>query len=228
MRVFLEVLFVKKKKIVAVFAFVFLLILTGFTAKALLDENFSKTKSFGEIVSMQKENNDNVIVASYKNHPVTKASVELRKKIFELSEKPESEEIPFTDKSKYTDREYIDELIIEMILLEKATESGLAATDEEVKAQVEATKKLYEENAAARLGVTTYCETAGLTIDEYFEALPSLLAPRIGRGKYQLAFTEKYQNEHPKSDGIDALQAYEDYQRDLLKQCEMDIVYVTP
>lgn len=82
-----------------------------------------------------------------------------------------------------SDRDILDEILQNMILTEEAEARGLAATEEEVDAQIELQKQWYEEYDAVRDSVDSFCAGAGIQVEAYYEILREQLPRQIARAK---------------------------------------------
>ena len=222
----------KKVRVGVMIGILLLVVVSGVAAVSGFDFGFgseeAKIRAFGETVKAvdgdgdgdddRGDDGDGKIVAYYNGKPVLQASVVLRRKMFALSEKPTEEVGNDVDKSGYTDQDYIDEIIMEMILLEEAEKRGLAAGEQEIQAQVDMSKQAYAENEMAKQTVDTFCKAADMTVEEYFDRLPSLLAPSISRNHLKAEFSKEHQKEHDSMDQTEISKAFEAYAQDLLTQ----------
>ena len=89
-----------------------------------------------------------------------------------------------------TEREVVDEIVGNLILAQEAERLGLGATDEEVAAQLEATRQWYEENETVRMRIDDFCEGAGISVEDYYGLLAVQLPNTIARAKLTEALDE--------------------------------------
>ena len=92
--------------------------------------------------------------------------------------------------AELTEREVVDEIVGNLILAQEAERLGLGATDEEVAAQLEATRQWYEENETVRMRIDDFCEGAGISVEDYYGLLAVQLPNTIARAKLTEALDE--------------------------------------
>jgi hypothetical protein len=207
----------------------------GATVYSLVDQYTDKITQAGEIVADIQSNGDQTVVATYKGNAIRQSEVDFLRAAFALQEPPPQElSWAYTDKSQYTDRDYIHEIVTDKILKEEAARLGLAATDAEIQAEVSQIQQLYAEEESIRGEVDTYCAGAGITIDEYWETIPILLGKTITLGKLRQSFEEQYIEDHPDEQLSQEIlhTAYENYKQQLFNASARYITYaeeiVTP
>ena len=84
------------------------------------------------------------------------------------------------------DRDAVDQLLLNRIMLDEAERLGLSVTQEEVDAEFAAQKKNYEEFPEVRTYIDEYCKSAGLTLDGYYAAIQDQLPRVILRQKLRI------------------------------------------
>ena len=124
------------------------------------------------VVSMQKSGKG--IAAVYGTHEITLEAVEQYRENVALAggEAPQS------------DRAVVDGLLRNLILLEEAEKRGIAATEAEIQAQIDATKQWYAENEEVKQRTDYYCASAGISFEEYLRILEAQLPRTIARAKF--------------------------------------------
>ena len=129
-----------------------------------------------------------------------------------------------------SDKDAIDQLLINLIMLDEAERLGLSVTQEEVDAEFAAQKKNYEDFPEVQAYIDQYCETAGITLDGYYAAIQDQLPRVILRQKLRNALGQAYCAEHglefTKVNPPEAMQRYvENYLEGLLDTYRADITY---
>ena len=94
-----------------------------------------------------------------------------------------------------SDRAVVDRIIQNMILLDEAEQRGLAATDEEIEAMVDSTKRAYE-LPDGKTQMDAYFSAMGITADEYFELIRQQAPRVIARQKLTDAVAREYCEAH--------------------------------
>ena len=124
------------------------------------------------VVSMK--NSGEGIAAVYGTHEITLEAVEQYRENVALAggEAPQS------------DRAVVDGLLRNLILLEEAEKRGIAATEAEIQAQIDATKQWYAENEEVKQRTDYYCASAGISFEEYLRILEAQLPRTIARAKF--------------------------------------------
>ena len=125
------------------------------------------------VVSKQKSDAEG-IAAVYGTHEITLEAVEQYRENAALAggEAPQS------------DRAVVDRLLRNLILLEEAEKRGIAATEAEIQAQLDATKQWYAENEEVKQRTDYYCASAGISFEEYLRIIEELLPETIARAKF--------------------------------------------
>ena len=113
------------------------------------------------------------IAAVYGAHEITLEAVEHYRETVALT----------GGEAAQSDREVVDLLLRNLILSEEAERRGLAATQEEIQAQLDATRQWYEENETVRQGIDDYCAGAGISFEEYWSIMEEQLPGTIARAK---------------------------------------------
>lgn len=90
------------------------------------------------------------------------------------------------------DRDAVDQLLLNRIMLDEAERLGLSVTQEEVDAEFAAQKKNYEEFPEVRTYIDEYCKSAGITLDGYYAAIQDQLPRVILRQKLRNELGREY------------------------------------
>ena len=128
------------------------------------------------------------------------------------------------------ERDAVDQLLLNRIMLDEAERLGLSVTQEEVDAEFAVQKKNYEEFPEVREYIDDYCETAGITLEEYYAAIQEQLPRVILRQKLRNELGREYCAEHglefTKVNPPEDMQRYvENYLEGLLDTYRADITY---
>lgn len=128
------------------------------------------------------------------------------------------------------DRDAVDQLLLNRIMLDEAERLGLSVTQAEVDAEFAAQKKNYEEFPEVRAYIDEYCKSAGITLDGYYAAIQDQLPRVILRQKLRNELGREYCAEHrlefTKVNPPEAMQRYvENYLEGLLDTHRADITY---
>lgn len=133
--------------------------------------------------------NSNVrIVAKYNGTAITADTVEYQKNMNILRDNES------TDQND-TDLEIINNIIKSMILLEEAERRGLTATEAEVEALLQNARDAYATPEGKEI-LDSFCDGAGITIDEYFTIYRDQLPKTIARQKLRDEIGRQYCQEH--------------------------------
>ena len=130
-----------------------------------------------------------------------------------------------------SDKEAVDQLLLNLIMLDEAERLGLSVSQEEVDAEFAAQKKNYEDFPEVQAYIDEYCKTAGITLDDYYAAIQDQLPRVILRQKLCNALGQAYCAEHglefTKVNPPEQMQAYvENYLSGLLDSYRNDITYL--
>lgn len=125
------------------------------------------------VVSKQK-NGVEGIAAVYGTHDITLEEVDQYRAAAALA----------GGEALQSDRAVAERLLRSRILLEEAEKRGIAATEAEIQAQLDATKQWYAENEEVRQRTDVYCANAGISFEEYLHRLEAQLPATIARAKF--------------------------------------------
>lgn len=161
-----------------------------------------------QMTSQNHPGEQSSVAATYKDHTITIATVRYQQNMNILRTEEEA--------SRWdTDREAIDQIIEDIILLEEAERLGLSATKEEIAAMVQSSRDSYE-LPAGKAFLDDYCAGANITIEEYFMLLEEQAPSVIARQKLKDAVGKEYCETHgleftkinPPAEMLDAVNNY--------------------
>lgn len=124
------------------------------------------------VVSTQQSATER-IAAVYGEHEITREAVEHYRETAALA----------GGEAAQSDREIVDLLLRNLILLEEAEKRGIAATEAEIQAQLDATKQWYAENEEVKQRIDDYCAGAGISFEEYLRIIEAQIPGTIARAK---------------------------------------------
>lgn len=205
----------KRKIRLFVIALIVLALAIGGTAAGGVSQLSLFGKYFGDARTSDKNN----VVATYGDHQVTQKEIDYHKAI--NSEVSQNE----------SDRDITNKIIAGYILLEEAEREGLAATDAEIDEMVAMTKEAYN-TPEGKTMIDEYCNSAGITVDEYFDIIGEQAYDTITRQKLRNKFDEKYCEEYEIQYGnfseetyAEITKAYNEYRDSLLESHKCEIAY---
>ena len=123
---------------------------------------------------------DDPVLATYRDHEVRKSLVESEKK-----------NAISADGQTISDREAVDHILRNLVMLDEAERLGLSVTQEEIDYELKGQKQNYEDEGIRKI-VDNYCEENGLTLDEYYAAVEEELPRMILRQKLRDMLGQKY------------------------------------
>ena len=160
------------------------------------------------------------VVARYRD-------TELRQSLVDYEKKNQS---ALSGGKEVRERDAVDQLLLNRIMLDEAERLGLSVTQAEVDAEFAAQKKNYEDILEVRTYIDAYCKTAGITLEEYYAAIQEQLPRVILRQKLRNELGREYCAEHglefTKVNPPEDMQRYvENYLEGLLDTYCADITY---
>ena len=160
------------------------------------------------------------VVARYRDTELRQSLVDYEKKNLSA----------LSGRKEVRDRDAVDQLLVNLIMLDEAERLGLSVTQAEVDAEFAAQKKNYEEFPEVRAYIDEYCKSAGITLDGYYAAIQDQLPRVILRQKLRNELGREYCAEHgldfTKVNPPEAMQRYvENYLEGLLDTYCADITY---
>lgn len=179
------------KKTITIVSVILILATLGIAVYAVAgaDDFFSIGEFYRKAIEGQEI--DKEVVAIYKENEILRSAVEYMRQMNVMRDKQEA--------ARYeTDRDIINRIIENMIIVEEAERRGLAATDAEIEEMIKAAKLTYEIPEGKKL-LDSYCEGAGITIDEYYDILREQAPRTIARQKLR----DEIGREYCKENGIE-------------------------
>lgn len=158
---------------------------------------------------------EDAVVATYRGEPIRRSVVEYQKK---------------AAGEALSDREIIDRILTNRIVLEEAEKRGLTATEEEVETFLAETVYAAYEMPEGKESIDTYCASAGLTYEEYVQSVQEQAPKIIAKAKWEEAIAQEYcdangiefDSMNPSQEVRDAVAAYK---ADLLERNRNQIHY---
>lgn len=155
------------------------------------------------------------VAATYQGEPIRKSVVAEQKK---------------AAGGDVSDREIIDRIITNLIMLEEAEKRGLTATEEEVETFLAETVYAAYEMPEGKESIDSYCASAGLTYEEYVQSVREQAPKIIAKAKWEEAIAREYCDAkgieldvlNPSPEVIDMINARK---AELLEAHRRDIVY---
>ena len=98
--------------------------------------------------------------------------------------------------AEVSDKEAVDELLINNIMLDEAETRGLSVSQEEIDAMLQSQHDNYENYEEIRAIIDDYCKEQDLTTEQYFAVLEEQVPRSILRQKLRDALGEEYCAEH--------------------------------
>lgn len=95
-----------------------------------------------------------------------------------------------------SDREAVDELLINNIMLDEAESRGLSVSQEEIDAMLQSQHDNYENYEEIRAIIDDYCKEQDMTVEQYFAVLEEQVPRSILRQKLRDALGQEYCAEH--------------------------------
>lgn len=117
------------------------------------------------------------VAATYQGEPIRKSVVAEQKKAA-------GEDV--------SDREIIDRIITNLIMLEEAEKRGLTATEEEVETFLAETVYASYEMPEGKESIDSYCASTGLTYEEYVQSVREQAPKIIAKAKLEEAIAQEY------------------------------------
>lgn len=165
------------------------------------------------------------VAATYRGEPIMQSVVENQKETAELRNNTAAEAV--------SEREIIDRIIANMIVLEEAEEWGLTATEEEVETFLADTVYASYEMPEGKEIIDSYCASAGLTYEEYVQSVREQAPKIIAKAKWEEAVAREYCDANgievdSMNPGQEVIDAVNDRKAELLEANRGDIVYCVP
>ena len=95
-----------------------------------------------------------------------------------------------------SDKDMVDELLVNTIMLDEAESRGLSVTQEEIDAMLQSQHDNYDAFEEIRTIIDDYCKEQDLTVEQYFAVLEEQVPRSILRQKLRDALGQEYCAEH--------------------------------
>ena len=156
------------------------------------------------------------VVARYRD-------TEIRQSLVDYEKKNQS---ALSGGKEVRDRDAVDQLLVNLIMLDEAERLGLSVTQEEVDAEFAAQKKNYEEFPEVRAYIDEYCKSAGITLAAIQDQLPRVILRQKLRNELGREYCAEHGLEFTKVNPPEDMQRYvENYLEGLLDTHRADITY---
>lgn len=206
--------------------FAILLIVTSIGVVAYSSNNSPVEAELGtyyEEAAERQSSPSDTVAATYKEEKVMMSVVDYQKRTqAALAGSASGETV--------SDREIVDDLLKNVILLEEAESRDLTPSPEEVEQYLQETVYAAYELPEGKEGIDAYCANAGITYEEYVDAQRAQAPKILAKWKLKEAIAKEYCQSHgltydrlnPPQEAQDAV---EDYLSSLLDEHKGDIMY---
>ena len=126
------------------------------------------------------------VLATYKDTEITRSLVDYQKQTMQQ----------LNGGAEVSDKEAVDELLINNIMLDEAETRGLSVSQEEIDAMLQSQHDNYENYEEIRAIIDDYCKEQNLTTEQYFAVLEEQVPRSILRQKLRDALGQEYCAEH--------------------------------
>lgn len=150
-----------------------------------------KDDSIFELGKNDKEAMDNdsdTVVATYNGYEITQAMIDSERKTYAING-----EVRQND--SLSDRKAVENIIRNIMIVEKAEELGLAATNDEIEEMVSAVKESYDIPEGKEI-IDAYCAGAEISVETYFGIVEERAPRIIARQKLRDYVGQQYCIEH--------------------------------
>lgn len=173
----------------------------------------------------QDQTGDDPVLAVYKDQTVLRSVVDYQKQT--------QAALAGVDPATLSDREVVDYLLKNALLLEEAEARGLTPTQEEIEQYLQETVYTAYALPEGKEQIDTYCASAGISLEEYVADLREQAPRFLARAKLKEAVMEEYCQAHglpydPMTPPQEAQAAVEAYQDQLLAGHQGEITYYLP
>ena len=122
------------------------------------------------------------VLATYKDAEITRSLVDYQKQTMRH----------LNGAAEVSDKEAVDELLINNIMLDEAETRGLSVSQEEIDAMLQSQHDNYENYEEIRAIIDDYCKEQDLTTEQYFAVLEEQVPRSILRQKLRDALGQEY------------------------------------
>lgn len=168
---------------------------------------------------------DDPVLAVYKDQTVLRSVVDYQKQT--------QAALAGVDPATLSDREVVDYLLKNALLLEEAEARGLTPTQEEIEQYLQETVYTAYELPEGKEQIDNYCASAGISFEEYVADLRGQAPRFLAKAKLKEVVMEEYCQAHglpydrmnPPQEAQEAVEAYQDQ---LLADHQGEITYYLP
>lgn len=150
-----------------------------------------KNDSIFELGKNDKEAMDNdsdTVVATYNGYEITQAMIDSERKTYAINGE-------VCQNDSLSDRKAVENIIRSIMIVEKAEELGLAATNAEIEETVSAVKESYDIPEGKEI-IDAYCAGAEISVETYFGIVEERAPQIIARQKLRDYVGQQYCIEH--------------------------------
>ena len=173
----------------------------------------------------QDQTGDDPVLAVYKDQTVLRSVVDYQKQT--------QAALAGVDPATLSDREVVDDLLKNALLLEEAEARGLTPTQEEIEQYLQETVYTAYELPEGKEQIDNYCASAEISFEEYVADLRGQAPRFLAKAKLKEVVMEEYCQAHglpydrmnPPQEAQEAVEAYQDQ---LLADHQGEITYYLP
>lgn len=185
-----------------------------------------KNDSIFELGKNDKEAMDNdsdTVIATYNGYEITQAMIDSERKTYAINGEARQND-------SLSDRKAVENIIRSIMIVEKAEELGLAATNAEIEEMVSAVKESYDIPEGKEI-IDAYCAGAEISVETYFGIVEERAPRIIARQKLRDYVGQQYCIEHgiefaKVNPPAEVLAAEQDYIEDLFAARAAYIDYI--
>lgn len=183
------------------------------------DSMFELGKNYKEAM----DNDSDTVVATYNGYEITQAMIDSERKTYAING-----EVRQND--SLSDRKAVENIIRNIMIVEKAEELGLAATNAEIEEMISAVKESYDIPEGKEI-IDAYCAGAEISVETYFGIVEERAPRIIARQKLRDYVGQQYCIEHgieftKVNPPAEVLAAEQDYIEDLFAARAAYIDYI--
>ena len=206
----------KVRRIIAI-AGVTLLSFTILSHRAGGPEPVDKLAYLGSLSTGYYE--DSAVLATFQGQKVTASMVSYKQEAASMTYSSDGS----IHADKPPEKEVVDQILRAMILLYEAERAGLAATEEQINADIEEQKRIAAEYPEVREQLETYWEAAGMTEETYWTHLRQSSYEGLTVANFRAVLMTEYEEAGMTEE--EAKAAYEAYKNGLIETHQDQITY---
>ena len=209
----------KSKRVIFIMLISLVIINIGIAAVAANKK--SLPQQLGE--AQKNMNTDNaIVVATFREKPIYLSAIDRR---------AIADEIVNDSDRELNNREILEKVLINEILVVEAENLGLSVTQDEIISDLDLTKRNYYDYPEVARFVDNYCASREIGIDEYWDIVEKSISSMILRAKMQKEYYSMYTGKEKNDinmtfeEIMKIEEAYKAYCQELLAKYDKDIVY---